>query len=686
MLACVFALKLAVLAQLHGHPLLQPDAGLDTTAYVNLARRVLAGDLFLGPGLYFVSPLYIYVLAAGLKLTGSYTAIRAGQLLLGTVSVAGIFLMARDWFGSRAGWIAAILAAATGMFTFYEGILLQSSLDPVLTSGALFALTRGLKAGGRRWFVLSGLVFGVDSLNRPNMLIAAAVVVLALCAIRRLRPGLLLAAGIVMALLPVAVRNVMVAHQWSLLSSHGGLNLYIGNSATATGFYHPVPGISPTITGQESDARRVAETAEGRPLSDAEVSSYFTGLSEAWMTSHPADAIALLAKKFAYVFSAQHVALPHSYPFYAYDAGTLLRYLFIGPWLLIPLGLVGLIVCAPAAGADRGIYVVWAAFVPAYAFAVAVFFVAERYRLPLLVPLSVGAGALIDRVWMAAGRHRLAALAPTGALVLALGTLSNWPTGLQNGRWEEGLRMAQRLVILGRFDEADEWTRRAVSREPTPGATDYGVGEELLRVGQPARAVDHLARAHAGDPTQPDIDYAYGEALTRSGRAQEALPHLRHGFDAGIPLPSAGLDYATALHESGDSAAAAAVLKRMRPADSSGADAWLAFGRLAAEAHAPELAETFFRRAVRMQPGDAASHQQLGLDLLVLTHFDAAAAELAEAVRLDPHDADSLSRLAYAEYQIGRLGDARTHVRAALALSPGDPFTLQLARGLGMDR
>ena len=30
---------------------------------------------------------------------------------------------------------------------------------------------------------------------------------------------------------PAAIRNVVVAHQWTLVSSHGGLNFYIGNSA-----------------------------------------------------------------------------------------------------------------------------------------------------------------------------------------------------------------------------------------------------------------------------------------------------------------------------------------------------------------------------------------------------------------------------------------------------------------------
>src|SRR5207237_7087400 len=63
-LAAVFAVKLLVLLQLRDHPLLQANAGLDTTVYTTLASKVLAGNTSLAPGLYFISPLYIYFLAS----------------------------------------------------------------------------------------------------------------------------------------------------------------------------------------------------------------------------------------------------------------------------------------------------------------------------------------------------------------------------------------------------------------------------------------------------------------------------------------------------------------------------------------------------------------------------------------------------------------------------------------------
>jgi hypothetical protein len=343
----VFVLKLIVLLQLQNHPLMQPDAGLDTTAYARLAQQVLDGNWGLGPGVYYVSPLHIYFLAVALAALKSFTAVRVLQIVLGTASVAFIFLTARVWFGERAAWIGAGLAALTGLFTFYEVLILQASIDAFLTSAALYFLARGLlppkgashenrkrtpaaathatlvatthatlvatthttlvaSAFRRKDLFVAGLIFGIQTLNRPNVMIAAlGVAVVTLVVTRRVRPPALLVAGLILGMAPAAVRNLVVAHQWSFVSSHGGLNFYIGNRETATGFYLPVPGITPAIVGQEQDARRVAENALGHPVTDAEASDYFFGLSRTWMVNHPGDALALFVKKFYYTFNAR---------------------------------------------------------------------------------------------------------------------------------------------------------------------------------------------------------------------------------------------------------------------------------------------------------------------------------------------------------------------------------------------
>jgi Flp pilus assembly protein TadD/4-amino-4-deoxy-L-arabinose transferase-like glycosyltransferase len=674
-------LKLIVALQLRGHPLLQPDVGLDTTAYVELANRVRAGDVGLGPDLYFVSPLYIYFLAAVLAAFDSFTAVRLVQIALGTASVGFIYLMAREWFGPRAAWIALALASLTGLFTFYESLILQASIDAFLTSAALLALTLGLKnRSNDLFFSIAGLMFGLQTLNRPNIAIAALGVAVVLVAIKRLRLAVLFFAGLLLGIAPVAVRNIAVSHQFSFVSSHGGLNFYIGNNETATGFYHPVPGITPTILGQEKDTRQLVARAVGHAVSDAEASDYLFGKAWTWIREHPAAAMALFARKLGWTFHAQHIALPHSYPFYALDAQTALRFLPVGPWLLMPLGLVGLFAAAPTE--RRAEYLVWAAFVPAYAIAVAAFFIAERYRLPLLVPLCVTAAAAIDGIARAAEARRWRAVMAASTVVGVLLVALNGTHGLDDGRAEERVRLAERLAMTGRYDEAERRVAELPAGTPERARAHYVVGLQLLAKDQTTGAVAHLERAHRQSPANPTIEYALGQALLKAGRNADAVPHLVRGLEAGAQVPVAGYDLAIALQQTGDLPAAAAVIRRIRPTDDADVEVWLRLGRLASEVKAPDVAEPFFRRAADMRPDQASARQQYGLNLLVLERYGDAARELSEAVRLDPRDADSLSHLAFAEFRVGRIDEAKRHAAAALAIDPENQLAGQLSAAM----
>ncbi len=626
-LAAVFLLKAAVALQLDHHPLLQPETGLDTTAYAALAKRVAAGDLSLGPGLYYVAPLYIYFLALIYAAAKSFTAARLVQAALGTVAVGLMFAMARDWFGRRVAWWTAVLAALTGIFTYYEGLILQSSLDVFLTALALWLVAK------QRW-LLAGAAFGIAALNRPNMLVAAIPIALLLIAMRRFKPGVLLMAGIVAGVAPVAVRNLAVARQWSLVSSHGGINFFIGNGPGATGYFHAVPGMRSTIEGLAQDARRVAERATGRTLTDAEVSAYFTGATWSWIRQHPGGWALLLLRKTYGVFNAAHVSIPFSYTFYAYDAGTLLRFCFVGPWLLIPMGIFGLLLAArrpPAA---------WLLFVPAYAGSIVLFFITERYKLPLFVPMAVGSGAALD--WLTRNFN-----VKQGAVLAALFAAANWPLHLDDGRAEERTRMAEYYAGRGEVAEGERWTALALAMAPNPAAVDVRVGGQYINSRQAQPAIEHLRAADQLRPGDARTEYLLGRALLGAGRPAEAAPVLERAIEHRVDVPLAGYDLAVALQQTGDLAGAAKALRAVVPPPDTDVEVWLQLGKRAGEINAPDLAETFFRRAVAASPRMGRAHHLLGLALLVMRRYEEAAGEFGTAVQLDPSNADARAALAY---------------------------------------
>ena len=181
-MAAAFVVKLVVLMQLWNHPLLQPHGELDTAHYVTLSQRIASEGVLAPIGAFFVSPLYVYFLAAVFAAGGSLLAAQLVQIALGAVAVGLLFATARHWFGERAALVAAGLAILTGIFTFNEVLILQSALDPFLVSCALYTLSRGRgRVVGRR-LCRSWRVTGLLALNRPNALVfavaAAAMVVL----------------------------------------------------------------------------------------------------------------------------------------------------------------------------------------------------------------------------------------------------------------------------------------------------------------------------------------------------------------------------------------------------------------------------------------------------------------------------------------------------------------------------
>jgi tetratricopeptide (TPR) repeat protein len=674
-LAVVFGLKLATLLQLKDHILTQGDAGLDTTAYVTLARRVLGGDIGLGPGLYFASPLYAYFFAAVLKIADSFTAVRLVQIALGTGAVGLVFIAANEWFGRRVAWIAAGLAALTGLFTFYETLLLQTALDPFLTAALMASLAIGLVRRELRWYALTGLAAGIQACSRPNVLVPIAAIMVLLAITRRVRFAAAVAVGLAVALTPVVVRNVIVAGSFSPTASHGGLNFYMGNNPDADGLYHAIPGITPSMTGQEEDTRRFVQRATGQLMDDAGVSSYFFHLGLTWIGDHPAAAARLFLRKLSLVFSATFMWVNYSYAFFSHDVRTLLPILFVGPWILMPLGLAGLGIM-PAS--KRLEYLIWASFVPTYAVAVAAFIVTTRFQVPILVVFCVTAGAALDRLWQEVSTRRWKPLVTACGVLVALLLWTDRPLAIDDGRVEERTRMADRLITLGRYSEAEEWARRAAEIDPHPAAVHYRIGERFLAHDQVDAAAGHFSEALRIEPGQPRTEFALGETLMEARRPQEAIPLLRSALEAGVRVDEAGIDLVRALAATGDRDGAISQLRTVRPLRSEDEERWTALAGLANQLEEADLAESYARKAIAARGDSSAAHEQLGVALNLEHRWGEAAREFEEALRLNPQDAAPHVGLAVADANVGLREAARAHVREALRLDP----TLAQARRL----
>lgn len=635
------AVRIAVVLQLSHHPLLEPRGVLDDAVYARLAGRVASGDLLLGPEPYFLAPLYTYVLGAVFALTGgSLTAARLVQAVLGSAAVGFVMATATRWFGRRAGLIAGALAAVTGVFAFNETLILQSSIDPFVTSVALYLLARAARSDAWTRAAAAGAGLGLLALNRPNALLVIAAVATACAALPfsrlnvRRAAALLLGAAIVIT--PVTIRNRVVSGEWVAITSHGGLNFYIGNSPGADGTWHAVDGVRPSIDGQVEDVKAVAARALGRPATATDASAYFYGLAFAWIGGHPLDWLALSARKALLTLSATDIGLNYSYTYFARDESGVLSALAVGPWLLIPLGMLGLVLAAPPD--DRRRFTVWAIAVPAYAMSVAAFFVSSRYRLPLLVPMAVAAGGAVDALWRRwpAWSRRTQGLAAASAAGLFV--LVAWPLVPDNGRqFQRGDRVLQ-LISDGAVDEGLALLAKTTPAHPDPGLLLYRVGLAFRERGEPARAVAYLREAKSHAPDERHIDLNLGEALLEAGRPGEAIPYLEAARAARVDLPVVTYDLVGAYHAVGRITDARVALASIQVTHETDGRALVEYGAAALELEDPALAERFLAVALGRPESAATAYPKLAAALGMQGRDKEAFAVLAQGASRFPQD------------------------------------------------
>ena len=710
--AAAFVAKLIVLLQLYDHPLLEPREGLDDAVYLDLARRVAGGDLVGGDRVYYVSPFYMYFSALVLALSGlSIFALRFAQIVLGTASVWLIADLARHWFGNRGAWIAATLAVFTGYFTFNEILILHSSVDVFLTAAGMWLLVRAWQEPALARFIAAGIVIGLHTLNRPNIGVWALAAVALTVARSGLRPpaqgpgktsiapakppnafrrratyGLALTAGVAMAMAPVAIRNYAVSGEFAPISTHGGLNLYIGNHDAADGLYREIPGISMTMNGQIRDMQEVAGKALGRTVTDIEASDWFYDRAWTWIREHPGRTIGLFFRKLGYLFSSEELPVNDSYAYYRDDELTLLRGLVVGPWLLLPFGLAGVWLGWPPKD-DPVARAVWWRFCSAiavFAISISIFFVVGRYRLPILVVACVtSAGAIValSQAWRERHYRRLAGGL---AVIVALGVFVNRPLAIDDGRaiWQG--EMIVRHVEAGRAAAAEALLARIESSHPNPGLLHYRTGKAYASVANYTAAIPHFARALTLSPERKEIHLDLGHALVEGGVPHEALSHLKTALAAGVDVPVAALDLVKAHRALGDSTAALVDLRQMA-SESLDVRAASTVGRLALDLRDAPLAVRFLERATSLAPRDAANHAALGVALGLAGRQAEGLTALETAAQLDPNNASAHLNLAVAYASAGRYDDARREAKEAVRLKPDYERARELLRMLVRD-
>ncbi len=518
--ALALGVRVAHIALISGHPLFQSPV-IDAQWHHLWAGMVAEGSpLAYAP--YFRAPLYPWLLGAVYAVAGS--SVTAGVLLSAALATGSTALLHRA--ALRAGGARTAAACAMLWALWGTDILLSTSLliAPLYVSLLLASFLACEKRGEAAWPLL-----GLAAAARPTALLALPAL------FRGRRPGL---RALLLLAVPVFVvwgANAVSGDVLTVLSSQGGVNLYIGNGSGADGvtaFAPPAPGDAPA-TGDGLPYRDNVQTAAraayldahpGAPPAPSDVSAWWTVRTFRHIASHPLRWLGLEARKLLFLLSP--VEVPGNYDlYYVRGLSPVLGALVWPPPASLPMLLLWLLVPGALAVTLRGKAprtalraLTWAGLL---ALAPMVFFVTARMRLPMVPFLLLWAVACCAR---APGLSlKLAPAGLAAAVLLSLATASGARRAGVNMEFYDALAHYR----AGRPEEARGLFLRAVQRGVETEAYDLNRTEAMYNLGVMAAREGRLEEAASWWRAVLDVQPEHPAA-------REALRRLRESGGAGV--------------------------------------------------------------------------------------------------------------------------------------------------------
>lgn len=486
-LVTALAARLALLLEyspspLFGHP------PVDGAWHHLWAGMVSSGDVMaFAP--FFRAPLYPWLLGALYSVTG--VSVAAGALLSLAVSVAGCVMLHRlalKFCPRRAALAASLAWALWAPAVFYSSTLLIEPLYMTLLIAAMLLMEKGR-------FSSSALILGFAAVARPGALVLLPVLLFRSGPRRfsRLLPALA-------PILAVWALNTIAGDPGVVISSQGGINLYLGNGPEADGMtaFAPIPTDGRTVRADNVWSASVLGAPPGE--SESGVSRFWTRRAVASALGDPVRWASLSARKLLLLFSP--VEIPGNYDlYYMRGYSTVLRFLLLPPPACIPFSLLLLLLPAvvfagrPSDG-DRVLFW-WSVLLLA---GILPFFVTARFRLPAVPFMLILAAGRLSRsrpripvllagAVLAAGAsfaskglaERAGVNMPfqdalaheaggdaEGAEALFLQSLdrSSLRSDLSMNRVEAMHNLGLLAARRGSFEEAEEWWRAALEYNP----------------------------------------------------------------------------------------------------------------------------------------------------------------------------------------------------------------------------
>lgn len=213
-------------------------------------------------------PLYPLMLAAIYRSAPALLIpiTQAVQAALFAATVAIVFLLANRLYGFSAAVLAGVACALYPNAITYTARCQAETLFAFFLAAFVYALSKALDEGGRRWVAIAGLAFGASLLTRPTTLLLPVLLIATVQ--RRLRTIAAVAAIGIAMVVPWTVRNAARSGMFIPLSTWTWAPAYHGAYFAERYFSDPRSGLQLDIAANVERHAAVSVRAGHLPSPD----------------------------------------------------------------------------------------------------------------------------------------------------------------------------------------------------------------------------------------------------------------------------------------------------------------------------------------------------------------------------------------------------------------------------------
>jgi len=554
----VYLLQIRGTDPLFYHPI------MDALYHHDWAVSIIRGG-WLGEDAFFRAPLYPYFLSLLYGIFGINLLIpRIAQLLIGSFNCILIQRIGYRLFNKKIGNVAGIIAALYPLFIYFDNeLLIPTILLFFILLGFYLILKQSLDKGTKFGWFVTGMVWGLAAITRPNVLLFLIVLPFWLKGRlkRTFKPAVLYGVlGVVSVIMPVTVRNYVVSKELVPIAWQGGTNFYIGNNPYSDGRTAIIPGTRISWWGGFYDAKRIAEEAAGKELKNSEIDRYWLNQGLAFIKNEPTKAFSLFLKKTYLFFGGLEIS--NNRDIYFFTRPTYLKFLILNlplfqfPFgLLLPLSLVG---CWYAYRKRKDISLILL-FSFSYSLSFILFFVCARFRLALIPFLIILAALAIISVIDEIKRRKMGNIIPV-LLIFIISFVflnANIFRLRSDNPGSNYLTLAGVEYKEGNYQKAISYLQETLNYQPDSAPALNLLGVISGKMGKTEKALSYYLKAIEIDPDQPEYQYNIGNIYFGAGeydrakifylKAIEVDPYSARGYNNLANVYTVRRDFKTAL-------------------------------------------------------------------------------------------------------------------------------------------